>query len=122
VRSVFARRGLEEASDLLHSSLQIFKELGDRHWEAVTKRNLGDVCRGLERLEESLEWFDAGLSVFREIGDRLSEGKTLTGLGRTRDLNGDATAAAAAWREALTIFQELGVPEAAEVRRLLERT
>jgi tetratricopeptide (TPR) repeat protein len=119
---VHLRRGnLDEALELLGSSLRIFRELGDRHWEAVTKRNLGDVCRERQRFEESLEWFEAALSVFREIGDRLSEGKTLTGLGKTRALRGDETAAAAAWREALTIFQELNVPEITEVRRLLEQ-
>ena len=57
--------------------------------------------------------------MLHAIGDRYQAGVSLQGLGVALEAQGRHQQALACWREALSIFQPLGIPEAEEVRALL---
>jgi hypothetical protein len=59
------------------------------------------------------------LTVLRGIGGEWRRGLVLTVLGRALNGIGQTGRAQVCWREALGIYEELGSPEAAEVRGLL---
>jgi hypothetical protein len=57
--------------------------------------------------------------VATEIGDRLQQAAALDGIGRCRQAAGESEPARAAWRDALAIYNDLGVPEADRLQELL---
>ena len=59
------------------------------------------------------------LTVLRGIGGEWRRGNVLTVLGRALDGIGQTGRARVCWQEAASIYEELGSPEAAEVRELL---
>jgi hypothetical protein len=59
------------------------------------------------------------LTVLRDIGGEWRRGLVLTVLGRALTGIGQTGRAQVCWREALGIHEELGSPEADEVRSLL---
>jgi hypothetical protein len=61
------------------------------------------------------------LNLYREFGDRYDEADTLASLGDTHLADGAPASAEAAWSRALTILDELGHPDAAQVRKKLDR-
>jgi hypothetical protein len=58
--------------------------------------------------------------VFRERGLRQWEARALDRLGALLAAKGDSIGACRAWRSALAIFREFGMPEATEVAARLE--
>ena len=56
----------------------------------------------------------------RAVGVRLQVGRALEGLGRSALKAGDEAGGVDHLRQALALFQELGVPEAAAVRATLD--
>ncbi len=62
---------------------------------------------------------EQSLAVLRGIGGDWRRGNVLTVLGRSLYGIGQLDRAQACWREALSIYEGLGSPEAAEVRGLL---
>jgi hypothetical protein len=62
---------------------------------------------------------DYALRLYRDLTDRYYESDTLTHLGDTHLAVGDPDAARAAWRQALTILDDLDHPDAQNVRAKL---
>ncbi|MCS7478914.1 hypothetical protein ACFFQW_36280 [Umezawaea endophytica] len=75
------------------------------------------LARG--EVAEALEQGGAALDLSRRTGRRIGEAHALTWLGRTRLAMGEDRMAAGCWRAALEVLEELGAPDAAEVRALL---
>jgi DNA-binding SARP family transcriptional activator/predicted negative regulator of RcsB-dependent stress response len=118
---VHRRQGrLEDAAGCLERSLVLARATGDRAVEAFALRTLGDVRRDQGCLEEAAGHLEQSLAAFREFGFRHWEARALNSLGLLLAAKGDPTAARAAWRAALAIFQELDMPEAAEVATRLD--
>jgi tetratricopeptide (TPR) repeat protein len=63
---------------LLRESLEICRALGDRHGEAQTLTNLGNVYRLQGRWEEAIANYEKALEIFRALGDRHGEGRRST--------------------------------------------
>jgi hypothetical protein len=59
------------------------------------------------------------LGLWQRLGRPRNEAQTLTGLGDAYAAAGERAAAEVAWGEALTIFQELGAPDAAALAERL---
>src|SRR5262249_61084157 len=76
--------------------------------------------RGSGRYGEALDHYHAALRLAREIGDPYEEAKTLEGIAETTLSSGRPAAARIAYRQALDIFERLGVPEAESARIRME--
>jgi tetratricopeptide (TPR) repeat protein len=81
--------------------------------------NLGRTYYRQGQLTEAIACYEQSLVLFRETGNRHSEGLALWHLGSALAAMRDEQAARKRWHDALTIFVELGAPEADEVRVLL---
>jgi tetratricopeptide (TPR) repeat protein len=114
----------EEAMGYLQQALAMAREVGHRYGEGLVLRSIGTTHIGLRRFEEAIDCLQQALAIHQETGDRYNEAWSLRylGLGFTFLYAQGMEAALACWQEALTIFTELGVPEADEIRILLART
>ena len=80
-----------------------------------------NVClvRGIGEPGTSADCFRRALSVRQHTGDRHGQAQTLRALGDLLQELCEADAAYASWQQALTIFEELGDPQAGELRARL---
>jgi tetratricopeptide (TPR) repeat protein len=118
----------EDAIDLLHQSVALFQELGDRNGEANSWTTLGESHLMLGKVEVATELFQRALDLHRSARQRLGEVTDLVLYGDARSAAGDVAAARAAWEQALTIMVENQVGWAgpvvqtqAEVRARIDR-
>lgn len=89
-------------------SLQICRELGDRHGEGATLGNLGTVYRCQNCLAEAEQAHQQSLQIYRELGDRHGEGTALTNLGNVYQLGGQWVEAEQVYQQGLLLFHEIG--------------
>ena len=98
----------------------IAEDIGNLSQQLIALRLIADVGRGSGRYGEALEHYHAALSLSREIGDLYEEGKILEGIAEATLNTQRYDSARIALRQALDIFQRLGVPEAEAVRIRME--
>jgi DNA-binding SARP family transcriptional activator len=101
-------------------SLQMQKEMGDRFGQADTLDSIASAYRDLGDFQRAIDFYHQALHLYREFGDRYYEADTLACLGDTHFAYGDPASAEAAWRSARTILDELGHPQAGQVKEKLE--
>ncbi|MFH8788504.1 AfsR/SARP family transcriptional regulator [Streptomyces roseoverticillatus] len=103
----------------LQNALGSFIEQQQRGWEGLAWARLAE-CRLAEwRDEDAVSCAEQSLAIARELGKTYCQGLALAVLGRARTRLGDPSHGHDHLREALTLFERLGVPEAAPVRELL---
>ncbi len=100
----------------------IGEEIGNLSEQVIALRGIADVRRGSGRYGEALENYHAALRLAREIGDPYEEGKILEGIAEATLSTQKPYAARIAFRQALDIFERLGVPEAESARIRMETT
>ncbi|MEU9099655.1 BTAD domain-containing putative transcriptional regulator [Streptomyces sp. NPDC048361] len=110
---------LRAATDRLNEALTVFRDSRQRLWEGMTMFRLAEVDLAGRRPAQAAANAEMALTVLRGIGGEWRRGNVLTVLGRALDGIGHAGRAQVCWRDALAIFDELGSPEAAQVRALL---
>ncbi|WP_051366141.1 AfsR/SARP family transcriptional regulator [Hamadaea tsunoensis] len=103
----------QEALPLLH-------EVGDRA-EPHTWGALGYVHHHLGDHDRAVAHYQRGIALFQQLGDRYAEAMTLEYVGDAHSVAGDLDSAAEAWRQALSILEELRYPGADAVRVKLDR-
>jgi tetratricopeptide (TPR) repeat protein len=101
-------------------ALDLHRETGDRHGEAAIWDSLGYSHHHLGNHREAIACYRRALELFRDFGDRYNQAQTLWHIGDTHDSAGDPAAAREAWRRALAILDELGHPEARQVRAKIQ--
>ena len=110
---------LDEARLCFEESLAVFRDIGDRYDEGRSLFQLA-VAHGIGgRHTEAIEFCECSITVRRETADRYGEGESLHQLGHLLRNIGDEDAARIRLGQALVIFEELGVPNAEDVRTLL---
>ena len=109
----------EVALTSCEQALVVHRELGDRHGEANTWDSLGYAHHHLGHHAQAIACYQNALDMSRYLGDRYQEADTLGNIGDTHLATDDGCAAGGAWRQALTILDELGHPEAEQVRAKL---
>ncbi|NED13177.1 AfsR/SARP family transcriptional regulator [Streptomyces sp. SID9124] len=109
----------EEAADSLKEAYQVFKDSRQRLWEGMALFRLAELDIAALRPAQAAANSETALTVLRGIGGEWRRGNVLTVLGRSLSGIGQIGRAQVCWREALEIFDSLGSPEAADVRRLL---
>jgi tetratricopeptide (TPR) repeat protein len=108
-----------EAVDCHERGLEIFRDLGDPGGQGEVLHNLGGAYRLMGRYDRALACQREGLALTERLGDRFSRAECLRELGATWQAMGDREQARVAWTEAVELFRELDVPEAAVVEDLL---
>jgi len=87
--------------------------------EGFALHNLGESYRAIGDPVTAADCFRRALSVREHAGHRLGQAQSLRALGDLLQELREADAAHASWRQALTIFEELGDPQAGELRARL---
>ncbi len=122
-----------EADHQLQAALAVLREVGDRPKEGRTLLRLAAAQRAQGRLDEAISTYRDSIAIIGSSGDRYHQGLACWHLGLALQARALAAEHAshqgsrgeqpdAYWRQALAIFDELAVPEAAELRQLLATT
>ncbi|HEY6279071.1 MAG TPA: tetratricopeptide repeat protein [Streptosporangiaceae bacterium] len=102
-------------------ALLIAEEIGNLSHQLIALRGIADIHRGSGRYGDALDHYHTALRLAREIGDPYEEGKILEGIAEsTLRTQRQPDAARIVFRQALDIFERLGVPEAESVRIRIE--
>jgi len=91
-------------------SLQLYRELDDRHGIARCLIDLGGAMFDLEELPTAIAHFGEGLAVSRALGSPASIGWSLNGLGRIAHAQGEDERAAALIEDGIAHHREAGNP------------
>ena len=110
----------EEAAGHLREALAMHREWGDRAAESVDLNYLGDSYLAQGKPGDARDQHAAALHLAAETGETLEQARAYDGLGNAHHALGDIAEADRHWREALVLYTDLGVPEAARVRAQLE--
>jgi tetratricopeptide (TPR) repeat protein len=106
----------ELAASCHYGALRLFRACGDRTGLAMAWNGLGESASVPARVLRAHE--QAGTHA-REVGDRVQLARAHRGAGHAQFLLGNLAECRARWRLALALYEELGLPEAAEVRTRL---
>ncbi|MET1073952.1 MAG: BTAD domain-containing putative transcriptional regulator [Umezawaea sp.] len=101
-------------------AVEIFREVGDRVWEALALNAAGWASAELGDHARAAEYCTAGLVLAREDGNRYGEAAALDSLGLLAQASGAEADAIGHHREALGLYRGLGAArsEAAALERL----
>ncbi|MBO0823922.1 MAG: tetratricopeptide repeat protein [Actinobacteria bacterium] len=109
----------EQALTCSMEALAIFRELGDGYGEAETLSSLGDIHFQQGSRSQAIACHRRALTLNRQLGDHYSEANTLTDLGDVYQATGEPDAARNAWRQAVSILDDLHHLAAAQVHARL---
>jgi DNA-binding SARP family transcriptional activator len=98
----------------------IAEEIGNPSRQLIALRLMADIHRGSGRYGEALDNYQDALRMARENGDPYEEGKVLEGIAEAVLATGRFDDGRIALRQALDIYERLGVPEAEKVRIRIE--
>jgi DNA-binding SARP family transcriptional activator/Tfp pilus assembly protein PilF len=107
---------LQRASDCMREALAISREIGHQSGEADALNGLGDVLLATGQPELASSSHTAAIDLACQNGETYQQALAHRGLGNVRLAVGDAAGAGEHWQQALTLFTELGAPEADEIR------
>ncbi|MGW7367334.1 AfsR/SARP family transcriptional regulator [Streptomyces sp. NPDC054841] len=107
-----------EALEQLLEALKVFNDTRQRLWEGTTHFRIAQVHLSVRRPANAAQHAEQALATGCIGGDWM-QANALTLLGKSLHSLGQVDRARACWREALTIYEESGGPEADEVRGLL---
>lgn len=112
----------EEALIHYQKARVIAEEIGNLSEQVIALRGLADVRRGSGRYGDAFDDYHTALRLAREIGDPYEEAKVLEGIAEATLSTQKPYAARIIFRQALDIFERLGVPEAESARIRMETT
>ena len=111
----------DEALSYHQQAQLIAEEIRNLSQQLVALRGIANIQRGSGRYGEALDHYHTALALAREIGDPYQEGKILEGIAEsTLHTQRGPDAARIVFRQALDIFERLGVPEAESVQIRIE--
>ncbi|WP_089155429.1 AfsR/SARP family transcriptional regulator [Micromonospora sp. NBS 11-29] len=110
-----------QALSYCHQALALQQELGNRAGEAAAWDSIGYAHHHLGHHVRAITCYQRSLDLSRDVGARYSESEVLVHLGDTHLAAGDPEAARIAWRQALTILDDLQHPDVGEVHARLAK-
>ena len=110
----------DEALSCHERAQSIAEEIGNLSQQVTALRGIAGVSRGAGRYGEAFDHYHDALRLAREIGDPYEEAKILEGIAETTLGTRRPDAARIVLRQALDIFERLGVPEAESARIRIE--
>ncbi|UQU65317.1 tetratricopeptide repeat protein [Couchioplanes caeruleus] len=117
-RAAFARGRPDRAVELHLTALEMSRERGWLPRLARYSNHLGLAMRAVDDERGAVELHRQALATARRANHPLEEGRALSGLAACL-VERDRKAAVRHWRQALEIFERVGVPERFEVRQRL---
>ena len=99
-------------------AIDVFRALGSQQCLATGLNDLGEISLRTSAIRQAREHHHEALGIARAFGVPLQEARALEGIGRTF-LGQDGAEAAAHLRQALAIYQRIGVPGAQRVLDVL---
>jgi DNA-binding SARP family transcriptional activator len=104
-----------------HQKAQLIaEEIGNSSQRLIAMRRIADIRRGSGQYGDAFDHYHSALRLAREIGDPYEEGKILEGIAESTVSTQRPSAARIFFRQALDIFERLGVPEAESARIRIE--
>ncbi len=100
------------------AAIELFRDLGDRSGLAKALNSLGELSLCTSAPDEAARHCGQALAISRELGTPHEEARALEGIGRSL-LGRDPAEAAVRLRQALAIYQRIGVPDARRVEDTL---
>jgi DNA-binding SARP family transcriptional activator/tetratricopeptide (TPR) repeat protein len=110
----------DEALIYHEKARSIAEEIGNLSLQLKAIRGIADVRRERGGYDEALDHYDTALRMARQIGDPYQEAKVLEGIGEAILGARRPDNARIVFRQALDIFERLGVPEAESARIRIE--
>ena len=98
----------------------IAEEIGNLSQQLIALRRIADIHRGSGQHGDAFEHYRTALRLAMEAGDPYEEGKILEGMAESTLGTQRPDAARIVFRQALDIFERLGVPEAESARIRIE--
>jgi tetratricopeptide (TPR) repeat protein len=122
IGAIYLSAACHDEALIHHQKAQLIaEEIGNLSQQLIALRKIADIHRGSGRYEEALDHYHTALTLAREIGDPYEEGKILEGIAEsTLNTQRQPHAARIVFRQALDIFERLGVPEAESARIRIE--
>jgi tetratricopeptide (TPR) repeat protein/transcriptional regulator with XRE-family HTH domain len=106
----------DQAIKRFRQALAIFRKTGSRAGEAEALNGIGEVLQATRRPAQARTAHAAAVSIATQIGDRQEQARAHDGLARACALLGESGEARKHWLQALNIYDDLGLPEADQVR------
>jgi DNA-binding SARP family transcriptional activator/Tfp pilus assembly protein PilF len=100
-------------------ALALFGETGDRAGEAMALNGLGEAYLSTGQADDAHAWYTAALGLAGQVGNKHEQARAHNGLGQVHSTRGDVGPAREHWQKALTIYTELDLREADQVRAQL---
>ena len=111
----------QEAMNHFEEALVLYRDADDLHGQAYALHRLGETCIDFHGPAQAISFLEQSLAMYGLAQDSYGEGVVLHLLGLALTQAGRLEEAHAQWRRALTIFIDLGAPDARQVRARLER-
>jgi DNA-binding SARP family transcriptional activator/tetratricopeptide (TPR) repeat protein len=123
IGSLYQSAGCSDEALIHHEKASLIaSDIGDPSQQLIAQRLIADIRHGSGRNGEALGHYQSALKLAREIGDLYEEGKALEGIADLTLCTQGRDDARIVWRQALDIFERLGVPEAESVRTRIRAT
>jgi tetratricopeptide (TPR) repeat protein/transcriptional regulator with XRE-family HTH domain len=100
-------------------ALILYREIGDRGGQAQALNGTGEVLLATGQPSEAHQCHTTALTLARRTGDRYQQARAHRGLAAACHITGQPGEARQHWQHALDLYNNLGVPEAAEMRTSL---
>ncbi len=113
------QRHLRQAASHLQEALALSRETGEQASEAEALNGLGEILLANGYPHHADARHTTALDLASQIGDKYQQARAHDGLGHVCNDTGDPHKARRHWQESLAIYEELGVPEADQVRAQL---
>jgi tetratricopeptide (TPR) repeat protein/transcriptional regulator with XRE-family HTH domain len=110
----------EEAIKNLQQALGLARRLEQSNLVAIILNGLGEAFIAAGRPVQSRERYTEALTIAAEVGDKYEMARAQAGVGSAQHALGDTAAAIRLWRLAYDGYVSLGVPEAEEIRSLID--
>jgi DNA-binding SARP family transcriptional activator/tetratricopeptide (TPR) repeat protein len=110
----------EEAVEYHRRAVALFRELGERFSEAWALNGLGEATCAAGRAVEAVAHHTAACAVADEIGSAGQQARAHAGLGRAHHALHEPASAREHYEHALSLYTQLSMPEADEVRAHLD--
>jgi DNA-binding SARP family transcriptional activator/Tfp pilus assembly protein PilF len=109
----------QQAAVNLQRALAGYREISDLSGQAEALNGLGEVLLAKGRPGEARSDHAAALGLASQAGDQEERARAHDGLARSHQATGDSAQARRHWEEALTLYTDLGAPQAEQVRAQL---
>ncbi|GAA1020967.1 SARP family transcriptional regulator [Acrocarpospora pleiomorpha] len=120
IGSCYVRMGRDnEAFIHFQKARNIAVEISERFIESQALRQIAGVHQRAARHDIALDGYGKALELARAIGDLYQQARTLDQMGFSLLNTGNAGRSEECWQQALALYDQLGVPEAEDVRARL---